>query len=298
MNPAAGRGILPDAEELDGEVYITERPGDASEFIKNKLSDGNSYHIYAYGGDGTQNEIVNGVMEADAGKRVVLTPMPTGSGNDFYRISSKIRKETPCDLIRFNGKYVLNVLNIGFDCAVAARMNDYKNKPLVSGSFAYILGVAAEFVKKTPTRMKIEITDAFGRTEYYEDDYLLCAIANGKFYGGGFKAAPAADISDGMLDVVLVKNISRRRFISLVGDYKNGTHINEDTLECNPRLADVLHYFRAVKIKITGAERYSADGEILDNDSGVLEIDVVHDAISVTSEKCESESFAEQPVMV
>lgn len=289
MNPAAGKGILPAVNDLKGEIYITKKPGDAIDFLKRRLADGGDYHIYAHGGDGTQNEVVNGIMEADAGNRVILTPMPKGSGNDFHRISSLADSPTPCDLIKYNGRYVLNVLNIGFDCAAAASMNNYKNKPFVSGSAAYILGVATEFIKKTPTKMEIAITDTNGNVEYYNDEYLLCAVANGKFYGGGFKAAPAADISDGILDVILVKNISRMRFISLIGDYKNGTHIDEVTLECSPKLADVLTFKRAVKLVIKGAHRYSADGEIIDSESGVLEIEAVRHAIRIVSENYQPE---------
>lgn len=294
MNPAAGKGILPAVNGLDGEIYVTKKPGDAIDFLKRRLSDGDNYRIFAHGGDGTQNEVVNGIMEASAGDRVILTPMPTGSGNDFYRISSKTDTVTPCDLIKYNGKYVLNVLNIGFDCAAAARMRDFKNKPFVSGSAAYVLGVATEFIKKTPTEMEIAITDENGNVEYFKDKYLLCAIANGKFYGGGFKAAPVADISDGLLDVVLVKNISRARFISLIGDYKNGTHINNDTLEISPKLSDVALFKRAKKLVIKGAHRYAADGEIIDSKSGYLEIEVAPAAISVVSENYVPEKAPEE----
>lgn len=293
MNPAAGKGILPSVNDLGGEIYVTKRPGDAIDFLRRRLADGDTYHIYAHGGDGTQNEVVNGIMAAGAGKRVTLTPMPTGSGNDFYRVSSVTDTVTPCDLIKYNDKYVLNVLNIGFDCAAAARMRDFKNKPFVNGSAAYILGVATEFIKKTPTEMEIAITDEDGNVEYFNDKFLLCAIANGKFYGGGFKAAPAADFSDGLLDVILVKNISRMRFISLIGDYKNGTHIIEETQKVSPKLADVAIFKRAKKLVIKGAHRYAADGEIIDSESGYLEVEVAPSAISVVSENYKSENVPE-----
>ncbi len=284
MNPAAGHGGIPSVNGLSGDIYVTKKPGDAVSYLKRKLSDGKSYRIFSHGGDGTLNEVVNGIMAADAGDRVTLIPLPEGSGNDFYRVSSVSCGKTPCDLIKYNGKYVINVLNIGFDCAVAHRMQDFKTMPMVSGSFAYILGVAAEFIDKKATPMELSITDTDGNVEYYRDEYLLCAIANGKFYGGGFKAAPAADISDGALDVILVKNLSRAKFLALVSDYKKGTHINEETLECSPKLKDAFIFKRATKMKIKGAFRYAADGEIEENESGILNIEVVPKAVNVASD--------------
>lgn len=286
LNPAAGKGSLPDTNILVGEVHITRGVGDAEEYLRERLQADDGYRIYAYGGDGTLNEAVNGIMAANAGKRVTLTPMPTGSGNDFYRVSGKLDGKTDCDLIKYNDRYALNLLNIGFDCEAAARMSRYKKLPLVSGSFAYVLGVAAEFITKRPTKLKIAVTDIDGNVEFFNDEFLLCAIANGKFYGGGFQAAPAADISDGILDIVIVKNIGRMRFLGLIGDYKNGTHIDVETLKCNPKLADVLIYRRAVSVKISGAHRYAADGEIINDELGELSIENVHHALCVAPLDC------------
>ncbi len=281
LNPAAGKGQLPSIDSLDGEVYLTKGIGDGAEYLSKRLKEDGTYRVYVYGGDGTLNEAVNGIMAAGAGDRVTLTPVPTGSGNDFYRISSLLTDKTPSDVIKYNGKYALNLVNIGFDCAVAAKMSEYKSIPLVSGSFAYVLGVVSEFIKKTPTKMKITLTYADGTEESFSDEYLLCAIANGKFYGGGFKAAPAADIRDGLLDVLVVKNMSRMRFISLIGDYKKGTHLNTDTLESMPKFADIFEFRRAVKLRINGAHRFAADGEIIDIEDGILDVSIIPGALNV-----------------
>lgn len=281
LNPAAGKGQLPSTDSLDGEVYFTRGVGDGADYLSKRLKEDGDYRVYVYGGDGTLNEAVNGIMAAGAGDRVTLTPVPTGSGNDFHRISSLLTDKTPSDVIKYNGKYALNLVNIGFDCAVAAKMSEFKRLPLVSGSFAYILGVVSEFIKKTPTKMEITLTYADGTEESFSGEYLFCAIANGRFYGGGFKAAPAADISDGLLDVLVVKNMSRTRFISLIGDYKNGTHLNTETLDGMPKFRDILEFRRAVGLHIKGAHRFAADGEIIDVESGILDVSVIPNAINV-----------------
>ncbi len=284
LNPAAGKGQLPPEYSLKGEIYYTVGVGDGERYLRERLSDGGEYVIYVYGGDGTLNEAVNGIMSAGAGHRVTLIPVPTGSGNDFHRVSAALTGKTTSDVIEYNGKYALNLVNIGFDCAVAARMTEYKRLPFVSGPFAYVLGVVYEFIKKTATKMEITLTYADGTEESFSGEYLFCAIANGKFYGGGFKAAPAADISDGLLDVLVVKNMKRMRFIGLVGEYKKGTHLNEETLESMPKFADLLEFRRAVGLHIKGAYRFAADGEIINVEDGVLDVRIIPGAINVAPE--------------
>ncbi len=284
MNPAAGKGLLPDKNSLDGEIYVTQKPGDAVDYLKERLVDDDSYIIYVYGGDGTLNEVANGIMLAGTSADVTLIPVPTGSGNDFHRVSGALEKTTPCDIIKYNNRYAINEVNIGFDCGVAERTNKIKQNSIIGGSFSYILGVLIEFIQKKATFMRVVLTYADGSEEVFEGEYLLCAVANGRYYGGGFMAAPTAELSDGLLDVVLIKNIGRLRFLSLVGDYKNGTHINPETNGPSSRLADILIFRKAVNVKFEGAYKYSADGEIFRNESGDLTIECIPSAVSVGSE--------------
>lgn len=290
MNPAAGKGLLPDKNSLTGEIYITQKPGDATDYLKKRLTNSESYIIYVYGGDGTINEAANGIMLSGTDADVTLVPVPTGSGNDFHRVSGALESTVPCDIIKYNDRYAINEVNIGFDCGVAERTNKIKQNSIIGGSFSYILGVLIEFIRKKATFMRIVMTYADGSEEVFEGEYLLCAVANGRYYGGGFMAAPTAELSDGLLDVVLVKNIGRLRFLSLVGDYKNGTHIDPETNTPSSRLADVLIFRKAVKVSFDGAYKYSADGEIFRNENGALTIECIPSAISVSSERGSSRS--------
>ncbi len=290
MNPAAGKGQLPDTSSLDGEVYITDKPGDAVDYLKNRISDSGEYIIYVYGGDGTLHEAANGVMLAQKSAKITLVPVPTGSGNDFHRVTGELSHTVPCDIISYNGHYAINEVNVGFDCEVAKRTNTIKSGKLIGGSFAYIAGVLVEFARKRPTHLKITVTAEDGTTEVFEDEYLLSAVANGRYYGGGFMAAPTAELSDGLLDVIIVKNIARPRFIALIGKYKNGTHINSETGEADKSLADVLTFRRAKKVTFEGAFRYSADGEIHENESGSLTIECIPSAIAVRSDTASYEA--------
>ena len=83
--------------------------------------------------------------------------------------------------MEFNGKYGINVINIGFDCEVVRRVVNIKKVPLVSGKMAYIFGVMGEFLHKKAMDTKVTVTYADGSTEVIEEKTLLIAVANGMF---------------------------------------------------------------------------------------------------------------------
>ena len=87
---------------------------------------------------------------------------------------------------------------------------------------------------------------------------LLTAIANGCFYGGGFKAAPRASMQDGLLDLCVVKKISRAKFVNLIGAYKKGTHLDM------PQLEHIIRYYKTPSVCISFEKPINicVDGEI------------------------------------
>ena len=91
------------------------------------------------------------------------------------------------------------------------------NKLFVFESKSWDGGVVGELIKKKPLDLRVTLTYENGETEVIKEKLLLCAVANAKWYGGGFKVAPTADLSDGLLDVMIIRNVSRRTFISFVG---------------------------------------------------------------------------------
>ena len=284
LNPKAGKGNIPRAEDLSGTVHITTGIGDAKEFCSRTLANtSGDCTVHVYGGDGTLHEVVEGVMDAGAGSRTVVIPHPTGSGNDFERETHDIRQPLRCDVIKYNGQYAINEINMGFDTDAVINMQSFKKLPLVSGSLAYILGVAKSLIYKRAAHYKITAVMPDGRTEVFDGEYLLCLAANGRWYGGGFLAAPAASFTDGELDLVLVKNVGRIRFIRLVGSYRAGRHIDKDRLTAADGFGDILTFRRCRSIKIEGVSTFSADGEIMnaDNACNIIEAEAVASAISV-----------------
>ena len=271
LNPAAGKGTLVNSlsekihaaaalAKCDYEIYRTKAPGDAGEFVKRTLaSDGGYHRFYACGGDGTLNEVVNGAPLAE---NVEYAVIPIGTGNDFCRnfddrasfldITRQIEGHAiPLDLIRYGERYCVNMLNIGFDCQVVERTIKFKKNRLVPSGMAYSLGVAASLLHKMTTDMHITLSDG----EIIERPLLLMSIANGQFYGGGFHANPRALIDDGLFDVNMIEKVSRFTFLSFVGCYKAGRHLEE--------AAEYVTYRRttSLSLKFQNETMICVDGE-------------------------------------
>ena len=230
-------------------------------------------HIVAHGGDGTMGEAVGGIMAADAGATALFTGVPAGSGNDFMRYMSEEKNEAgreyPLDLILTNGKYSDNVVNVGFDCTVVSEAERIRKTPGVGNSFSYILGVVSALSKKeafeTDVIMKdIKTADGIKEEETLSGRFLLAAICNCRYYGGGFKVAPKAECDDGFLDVMLIKNVSLPKFASLVSGFRKGSHVLDDGTVVK-KFADVLTFKRCRSVSFGGIKKICYDGEIIED---------------------------------
>ncbi len=277
INPAAGKGIEDIAIGENAKNISTAGIGDAERLAREICDQTPNAEITVYGGDGTINEAVNGIINSLHADTATLSAYPSGTGNDFLRYS---KNETiMSDVAKYNDRYFINILNIGFDCDVVIKTDSMKKIPFLSGSMAYILSVAARLFKKFGQKMKIEAEDENGEFFTYEGDLLLCLVANGAYYGGGFNASPESKIDDGVLELIMVKKLSRLKFISLVGIYKKGLHIEDGKII--DKFKDVIMYKRCKNVKISGIKYFCADGEIeyLNAPQDSVNINVVPSAI-------------------
>ena len=241
MNPKSGRhkrlGHLEDTiqmacqeRKLSYHIYYTVCEGDATEYVSSmlRISPDERQRFICVGGDGTLNEIINSdPLNPNAEFGVI----PSGSGNDFIKnfTNEKLFSDVVAqidgtsekiDLIKCNDYYCINMVNIGFDCAVVKEAVKLKRRKLVTPAMSYILGVVVVLCRKFGTKMRIIYDDG----EIIDRELTLTAIGNGKYCGGGFKSAPRADLRDGLFDVCAIEKVSRATFISLVGSYKKGTY--------------------------------------------------------------------------
>ena len=248
--------------ELHYEIYNTKHIGDAIEYVKEQCKNKTEpITFYACGGDGTLNEVVNGVYGFED---VYLTVFPCGSGNDFVKVFGKenyfkdlsslingnIKK---IDVLEVNGRYSLNMVNLGFDGAVAYNMIKFKRWPLVTGKGAYNIALVYSLICKMKHKCKILIDEQ----EVFNGNMLLTAVGNGLCCGGGYYCLPKANVVDGLIDMVYVKTISRFKFIGLVGKYKDGTYLGD------PKYDKYMKYVNCKKVQLVAQKpiAYSVDGE-------------------------------------
>lgn len=288
LNPAAGKGdeVAPLCSKLEAEckrlgadhfIYTTRNPGEATEFILRESAEGGRFsgekcRFYACGGDGTISEVLDGAARVEGAEVGVI---PIGTGNDFCRsctpkelyfdVEAQINGSViPIDAVKYNGRYSANMINIGFDCEVVKETARIKRKQWVPGKLAYIFGLIKTLVRKPGVSFTLSVDG--GKPEHYS--LLLCAIANGPYCGGGFDALPMAELSDGLVNIIKIKNISRMKFVSLVKYYKDGTLPAKKGIE---ELCDYTSCRRAV-FEFDKTQAVCIDGEVSEMER--LEIEV------------------------
>ena len=281
-NPAAGGGRhLAAAEnavrQTGGELLKSERPGHLSELVADALTRDPYAHLVIYGGDGTVFEAINGIMASGRNGTASFSVIPAGSGNDFSAHVNDPDRMKPYTLTRVDAvrteaagevRYFANMMNIGFDCAVVRQAARIREKTPLGGSSAYIAGVAKELFFKRTTDAEITLSDCLspGTGEALPDrvfrqKILLTAAGNGSHCGGGFNALPLADITDGYMDVLVVNDVSRLKFVALVGDYRAGTYVDK-TGELKEKFRGVLEFVRCSRMEVRGPEYFCLDGEV------------------------------------
>ncbi len=264
LNPASGKPGYFDAarravEKEGGEMQISQYSGGIIDLVRDLFISDPFAHAVVYGGDGTVNEAVNGIMQSGAADTASFSVYPMGSGNDFSAYANDSGDLPRTDLTRMDVikttcdgvvRYCANMANVGFDCDVVWETYTLKKKPLFRGKMSYIAGVVKVLaVKKTiPAKITLEGCVHLKTGEPLPDfrvekRVLLSACANSKFYGGGFKAAPLASISDGLMDVLVVNDVSRLRFVSVVGNYRAGNYIDEQG-KVGKKFEKILSYHR------------------------------------------------------
>lgn len=283
VNPAAGKEnaqqiISTRLEELkepiNYEIYVTQGVGDATQYVRERCAQLDaSARFYACGGDGTLNEVVNGVVGCSLAS---VGCYPCGSGNDFVKyyggkknflnIEALVNAtEEEIDLMRVGDRYAINATHFGFDSAVAKTMMNVRRKKIIGGSNAYTTGVVVGLFKAMRNKCRVWVD---GELLNPKGVILLCTIANGQYVGGSFRCAPRSLDNDGLLEVCLVHPVSHITFLRLVQDYTKGAHLD------NPKFEKHLEYRRGKSVRIEAPEGflYSFDGELIEQNEFTVEV--------------------------
>ncbi len=243
------------------EIAVSRAPGHCAAMTREAAASGEELRVYACGGDGTLNEVVNGAVGFP---NVAVTHFPGGSGNDFIKIFSDPSAfrdlprlldcdETAFDLIRAGeDHYALNVCSVGFDARIGTEILHYKRLPFVTGKGAYVLSAVVNTIRGI--HQPYEITLDGG--EVFKGERTLVCIANGRWYGGSFHPVPQAQPDDGLLDVLIVEPVSRLTVAQAIGKYKNGLYADFPQLITHRRC-------RQLRIAATDPMPVNLDGELL-----------------------------------
>lgn len=244
---------------LSYRIEVSQKPGDCTRIAREYAQTGQELRVYSCGGDGTLNEIVNGLAGFPNASVTVFTG---GSGNDFIRLFNETApfsdlsrlldcKETEFDLIRVNDRYSINICSIGLDARIGTDVSNYKRLPLLNGFRAYALSAIINTIRGVSEHYIVEIEG-----ERIDAKHTLICICNGRYYGGGFNPVPEADPADGKLEVLLVVPVSRLKVLNVVGKYKDGKYAQYPNL--------IRHISTdSLKIICDGPTSINLDGELL-----------------------------------
>ena len=247
----------------DLDVVVTEAEGDAEKAGRRAVVDGRE-RVFVAGGDGTLNEVLNGIAAADGLGATTLGVIPLGTGNDFataagipaepeHAIARLLAgRAHPIDVGRVNGRCFLNVSAGGFIAEVSEAVPS--KLKTVLGKLAYLVGGAQVLLEFEP--LQVELT---AETEGAPDvprtmSLHTFVVCNSRLIGGGRLIAPHASIDDGWLDVCLIQAMPTVEFPALLRRVSDGDHLEDE------RVA----YFRARSLELAFDRRIAinTDGEV------------------------------------
>jgi YegS/Rv2252/BmrU family lipid kinase len=283
VNPVSGRGKgaglgkrlekrLTETE-LDYKIVYTTEPGHAEELANSAAKEFDI--IVAVGGDGTLNEVINGMH----GSGKIAAIIPVGTGNDFIR-ALKIpldfdeafalllrNRHKKIDIGKANGRLFHNGLGIGFDAHVVEKGLRVK---YLRGNAFYLYSVLTTLFSYKPVDIELA-ADGYKR----KMDYFMVTAANGVSLGGGFYLTPDALQDDGLFDLCLIQNMPIFSILKNLLKVYSGTH------KYDPRV-DII---RAKKVVLKSAQGFAAhmDGELISMNIKEMNIEILEKSLEFIS---------------
>lgn len=276
LNPKAGSAgdlealVAKLREILSANVHVTVQAQDARRVAAEAVERGCDFIISA-GGDGTLNEVINGI--ASAGPAVRIGILPLGTGNDFARSLDlppnldecfeilRVGETRAVDLVRVTSdctRYFVNVSSGGFSGIVGEKLTPEMKQTW--GPLAYVRSAAAALPELKAYHTKIVLDDS----ETLSVSLHNVIVANGKFVAGGLPVAPDALLDDGLLDLILIPELPGAELALIIAQLLIGAHLKNEA----------LLFRRAAKIRVTSTPGmwFNVDGELVGNEPAVFEI--------------------------
>ena len=264
-------------EGIDFDDVLTEYPRHAIEIVRKAIVEKGYRKFISVGGDGTNNEVINGIFtqEAVPTTEITMATMPIGTGNDWRRTfdipleydkvakiikaghtyAHDIGKLTYYDDGNTRIRYFLNAAGTGLDEMVCHSTNLMKQQGK-GGTIRYLISLVKCILTYKVTHIQLTIDDEL----VFDDAILNLSIGNGRFNGGGMMTMPNAIPNDGLLDVTVIKKVSIFKFAANVKNIYDGSFINK---------IDEVKTFRGKNIHIVSIPPHSlkveTEGENLNN---------------------------------
>lgn len=242
LNPIAGKGkalkAMKKIEEyltqnnIDYCVHRTEFPFHAIEIARELSQKGEN--VIATGGDGTVNEVLNGIADFD---KCAMGIIPCGTGNDFSKFIGlpknpveAVKKiiNTPealyTDFLQVNEKRVMNVTGMGMDVSV---LELCKKTKFFKGKLQYLVSLIRVLLKFDWFKYKIKIDDG----PEQEKTVMMIAACNGKYFGGGMPISPLSDISDNYINLIIVNKMKKSKIPLALINMLKGKLLKYDFVE-------------------------------------------------------------------
>lgn len=275
VNPIAGNGNakhvckqiteLFESKNIPYRCFYTKFRGNGKDIAEQAVNN-HADLLLSVGGDGTTYEVIDGLINTG----IPLGIIPAGTGNDFAKAINMPSNPLDClnkiltckakdiDLGTINGKAFLNIIGTGIDVNVLKYAAHYKK--YFKGKLSYVAGIISAIANHTSQILKIKIDDKIELNE----KFVICAIANGKYFGGGIPISKYAEPADSYFDVILLKDVPRISIIYYLIELLKGKILRHEK----------ALYYRAKKIEIEGLEpiSFQSDGEIFDLDKAEIKI--------------------------
>jgi len=231
---------------VDYKVYFTKMPNHADKIVAKLSSAGDEHTFVILGGDGTLDEVLNGISDFE---KVKIGYIPTGSSNDFARslklttdplkaldniLSATSTQSLDIGVLTYenNTRNFMVSAGIGFDAAVCHQAAKSKWKSLMNriglGKLTYVGIALSRILGSTPSPMTLTLDD--GKPRHFDRTYFI-AFMNHKYEGGGFKFCPNAKYDDGLLDVIVAHNLSKLRILTILPQAFSGKHVGKTGIE-------------------------------------------------------------------
>ena len=298
VNPASGNGatgkrfpVMADIIKQEGLSFVhrfTESPGHATEITRHFLQEGHDL-IIAVGGDGTTNEVLNGFFDQSGAAirpSAAISFISGGTGRDLIRTvgipvdtASAVRHIINSEVHRLDlgrvsyltkdglqqSRYYINVAGLGLDGATVDRVN--RTSKALGGFISFLWATIATLALYKNQKMQIIVDEQ----EICNEPVTVVVFGNGQYFGGGMHIAPNASVDDGLLDIIILRDLSKLNLLLSLPRVYKGSHLTHGRITS----------LRGKKVRVFADQTALLDLDGEQPGSAPIELEIIPHAINL-----------------